>query len=153
MKTLFITATFLIFTVLNLNAQQITPLGLSPAAGCVNTSTKKIVFGIYNKDCFVVKKISEQENNFQNNQELRPYKIKAYPNPFCSEIKISTPFFKDGVNTIRFVDMSGKTVLTKTFNTEQNEEIEIKNINIKPGQYIIIINSQNAKYTLKVVKI
>ena len=97
---------------------------------CVDTST-----------CYSVTTVGILENTFGND-------IIVYPNPTKASVKIDL-----GETISQFVvslnDINGKLISQSTY---QNTKVFELNLNVKPGIYILTINTENKKVTIRLVK-
>ena len=79
--------------------------------------------------------------------------IKIYPNPASVEffIKINSPTVK-GKYTAEVYDITGKKVITKELNLEENEPYRIPIAELKSGIYMIRVTVESSK-SVKVFKL
>ncbi len=76
-----------------------------------------------------------------------PSKIKVYPNPIRENFFIESPYFK--INSIELIDISGKSIMNKV---NPGQIIEVSTYHLKPGIYILKINSGDEIYNQLIMK-
>jgi hypothetical protein len=79
--------------------------------------------------------------------------FSTYPNPAMDELKIDLYGFEGQELTFRLVDLSGKTMLTKTFRSESGKETtEIDLSKLTPGMYVLHSTDGKRNWVRDVVK-
>ena len=79
--------------------------------------------------------------------------FSTYPNPAMDELKIDLMGFEGQTLTFQLVDMTGKTMLTKTYRSESgNETTEIDLSRLVPGMYILRGTDGKRNWVRDVVK-
>lgn len=78
-------------------------------------------------------------------EKVEPHKIKVYPNPANDIIIIEA---KD-VKSIEFIDLQGKTILSKAINGENIDPINVSQL--QEGIYIVKVIGYNNVSTQKVI--
>ncbi len=88
---------------------------------------------------------------------LKDEEISVYPNPFTNRIQIECNQLVEGKICFQLVDMSGKTVFSKTINQAKGEStfnLDLKGTNLKPGNYLLNVkNGQKTFSSVKVIKV
>ncbi|HOF16155.1 MAG TPA: T9SS type A sorting domain-containing protein [Bacteroidales bacterium] len=97
---------------------------------CIDTST-----------CYAVTTVGIVENTFENN-------INVYPNPTDGHVTIDMGKSLSEV-TVSITDVSGKLLKQSTYKNTQMLEL---NLNVQTGIYLITINSENKRATIRLVK-
>ena len=97
---------------------------------CIDTST-----------CYAVTTVGIVENTFENN-------INVYPNPTDGHVTIDMGKSLSEV-TVSITDVSGKLLKQSTYKNTQMLEL---NLNVQTGIYLITINSDNKRATIRLVK-
>jgi hypothetical protein len=85
---------------------------------------------------------------------LKSENISVYPNPFADRIQIDFNQLVEGETNFQLVDMSGKTLFSKTINFTNGVlvfDLDLKEANLKPGNYLL--NAKNGQKTFPSVKL
>lgn len=95
-------------------------------------------------------RINQNENNLNTYSDL-----KINPNPSNGIIKLNLSNAKKAVYIIEIFDVFGKLIYTsEVFNSTSNElntEIDLTNLNLSNGLYLINLNSENQKTSQRIV--
>ena len=77
--------------------------------------------------------------------------VSVYPNPFSTQITISTPISFSPQNNITAIltDILGREIFTTTI-TQQKQTLNLPNL--PPGMYYITLTAEGYKKTFKMVK-
>jgi hypothetical protein len=76
--------------------------------------------------------------------------VKLYPNPFSTQINFDLPQDYDNIQ-IRIINMNGRIVLRKTFNSD-NKSILLNPPFLSDSGYIITLTAHNFYYKTKIIK-
>ena len=76
--------------------------------------------------------------------------ITVFPNPVRQELHLISGI--SGKANFKLYTLSGKVVLAKVLNLEQGEETTVNVQGLPTGTYILNVQSDNEKYSQKVIK-
>jgi hypothetical protein len=79
-----------------------------------------------------------------------PLNVNIYPNPTTSKINILYKANEAGIKMIKLIDIQGKTMLTKSINTQiGNNNISIDISSLSNGTYMLVGLSENGNIIIK----
>jgi len=80
--------------------------------------------------------------------------VKAYPNPFTSNIKLQIQSTKEEVSTVRLISMNGQEAVKRVVTLQPGENIVIiKDLSsVTPGIYILELRKGDDVFTQKILK-
>ena len=91
--------------------------------------------------------------NTENNSGFGNYDMHIQPNPASQYITLNFKTNKEGIYKIRIMDISGKTLYTKSISsTGENQSATIDLKEIPLGQYVISLSNNNTEQRLKFIK-
>jgi hypothetical protein len=78
--------------------------------------------------------------------------LEVYPNPARDHFTLRSDFAGNGLNKMIITDEAGKTIFQRDYaNTELSKGINVNNLNLNPGLYLIIIKGNNFTKTQKLI--
>ena len=87
-------------------------------------------------------------NTIANTTKSQNWSVLPYPNPARREIHINLPPSTNGY--ISLTDISGRTLMVQNF-TENQKDITLNTESLRPGVYIVKLNSETVFSSAKVV--
>lgn len=80
--------------------------------------------------------------------------VKAYPNPFTSNIKLQIQSTKEEISTVRLISMNGQEAVKRAITLQPGENIVIiKDLDtVAPGIYILELRKGDDVFTQKILK-
>ena len=126
--------------------------GMTPISGATNQSYTATVNGDYavivtnnqcsdTSACYTVSTVGTSENEFGN-------ELLLFPNPTNGNFSIDMGEAYN-TTTVTITDLSGKLILSNTYNNSQLLNLKLKE---PSGVYLLIIESENKKAVIRLVK-